>query len=121
MRFPRPADSRKALASSGRFTLVGIMTRSATGDYYNTVVAHDTPQCTKVHATRAVILISGFITVSSRHFDAWRVGAGGGLFTSEQTETPDFRDDAWRQEDTVTNRTINKMTDSRERDLRRIL
>jgi hypothetical protein len=76
---------------------VGIKTRSDTGDYYNTDVAHDTPQCTEVHATRAVILIACFITVSSRHFDTWRVGAGAGLFTSEQTETPDFHDDAWRQ------------------------
>jgi DnaK suppressor protein len=54
-------------------------------------------------------------------FDPFRVGAGAGLFTNEQTETPDFHDDAWRQEDTVTNRTINRTMDSRERDLRRIL
>src|ERR1700730_7116615 len=39
------------------------------------------------------------------------------LFTSEQTGTPDFHHDAWRQEYTMTNKT----TDARERDLRRIL
>ena len=51
-----------------------------------------------------------------------RAPGGADLFTNEQTRPPDFHDDAWRQEYTMPNKTtITTMTDSRERDLRRML